>query len=166
MDKTGKIMWGIFWLLALAGLSYFFQDKIEQQINPNQQVTSSISNGKAVVTLKQNRYGHYIANGTINNTPVTFLLDTGATQISVPAHLGTALGLSKGRTQRVSTANGVINVSATIIDSLSLGEIKLHQLKGHLNPGMTDNTILLGMNALKQLELVQRNNHLTLIQRK
>jgi len=157
-------MWVIFWLLALGGLSYFFQDKIEQQLNPNQQVSSSITNGKISVILAQNARGHYIANGTINNQPVTFLLDTGATEISVPVHLGSILGLSKGKTQRVRTANGTINVSATHIEQLSLGEIKLYNLSGHLNPGMTDNTILLGMNALKQLELVQKNNNLTLIQ--
>lgn len=163
MDKTAKIMWVIFWILVLAALSYFFQDKIEDKINPNQQVSSTVNNGQISVTLAQNVQGHYIASGTINQQPVTFLLDTGATQIAIPAHLGPTLGLKKGRTQRVRTANGTIDVSATIINQLSLGEIKLTNLKGHLNPGMTDNTILLGMNALKQLELVQKNNTLTLI---
>ena len=165
MDKTAKIMWIIFWGLVLAALAYFFQDKIEQKINPNQHVQSSLTGaGKVSVVLAQNVMGHYVANGTINNHPVTFLLDTGATQISIPAHLGNSLGLTKGRRQRVNTANGIVEVSATIINELALGEIKLTNLKGHLNPGMSDDIILLGMNALKQLELVQRNNTLTLTQ--
>ncbi len=164
MDKTAKIMWVIFWVLVLAALSYFFQEKIEQKINPNQQVNSTINAGRISVTLAQNAHGHYVANGTINQHPVTFLLDTGATNIAIPAHLGQVLGLKKGKIQRVRTANGTINVSATTINTLTLGEITLTQLKGHLNPGMTDNTILLGMNALKQLELSQRNDTLTLTQ--
>lgn len=164
MDKTAKLMWIIFWVLALAALTYFFQDKIEQQINPNQEVTSTTNGSQISVTLAQNAQGHYVATGYINEHPVVFLLDTGATQIAIPAHLGATLGLRKGKTQRVRTANGTVNVSATLIDELRLGEITLTKLKGHLNPGMTDNTILLGMNALKQLELSQRNNTLTLTQ--
>jgi len=34
--------------------------------------------------------------------------------------------------------------------------------QGHISPGMDGNTILLGMNALKHLELRQANNSLTL----
>jgi len=37
------------------------------------------------VVLKRNRYGHYVANGSINGSQVEFLLDTGATAVAVPA---------------------------------------------------------------------------------
>jgi len=164
MNSGARIMWGLFWLMALIALSYFFQDKIEQQFNPNQQLSSNSTQGRVSVVLEQNTQGHYVLSGTINQQPVTFLLDTGATQIAVPAHLATKLGLRAGHVQRVSTANGIVNVSATNIKQLSFGAITLNNLKGHLNPGMDDNTILLGMNALKQLELVQRNNTLTITQ--
>ena len=165
MDKISKLMWVIFCSLALLALAYYFQGKLDQQYNPNQSVHSAVDgSGKVSVILKQNRQGHYLAAGTINAQPVVFLLDTGATKISIPAHLGPSLGLSGQQIQRVKTANGSINVKSTTINSLTLGEIKFHGLKAHLNPGMTDNTILLGMNVLKQLELLQRNNTLTLTQ--
>ncbi|PKF58526.1 TIGR02281 family clan AA aspartic protease [Alteromonadales bacterium alter-6D02] len=165
MERIGKGMWVIFWCLALIGLVYFFQDKIDQQINPNEQIQSTITaQGRSSITLHQNRMGHYIATGTINNVPVTFLLDTGATQISIPAHLQQQLNLQSGRKQTVHTANGTVTVSSTQIEHLSLGNIEFYNLTANLNPGMTNNTILLGMNALKQLELVQRNNTLTLTQ--
>ena len=54
------------------------------------------SNGKAQVTLQQNRQGHYVTNGAINGTQVTFLLDTGATQVSIPGHIAETLSLQAG----------------------------------------------------------------------
>ena len=38
--------------------------------------------------------------------PVTFLLDTGATQVSIPAHIADKLSLSGQGSYRVQTANG------------------------------------------------------------
>lgn len=163
MDKIGKTMWLIFWCIVLGALAYYFQGEIAQKINPNQLVSSSLDNqGRISVVLKPNRSGHYLVKATINDIPVTLLLDTGATQISIPAHLAKKLRLKHGRRFDVNTANGRVEVAATTIDSLAIGEITLRSLDANLNPGMTDDTILLGMNALKQLELHQRNDRLTL----
>ena len=106
--------------------------------------------------------GHYVARGEINHQPVTLLLDTGATQLSIPEHIARQLDLPRGRQFPVSTANGMVRVTATRIKSLSIGEITLYDLDANINPGMTDNTLLLGMNALGQLELLQQGNFLTL----
>lgn len=162
MERTGKIMWVIFWCLTLAAMTYYFNDSLTKKFNPNQVVESTSSDRGKSIVLKQNKRGHYVANGFINGESVIFLLDTGATLISIPAHLGPKLGLSKGKTYPVSTANGSINVFATKIASLEIGTLRFNDIEGHLNPGMDGNTILLGMNALKHLELRQANNSLTL----
>ncbi len=162
MERTGKIMWVIFWCLTLAALTYYFNDSITKKYNPNQVVESTTSDRGESIVLKQNSRGHYVANGSINGESVTFLLDTGATLISIPAHLGEKLSLRKGKTYPVSTANGSINVFATKISSLEIGTLRFNNIEGHLNPGMDGNIILLGMNALKHLELRQANNTLTL----
>ncbi|WP_435276124.1 TIGR02281 family clan AA aspartic protease [Psychrobium sp. nBUS_13] len=155
-------MWVIFWCLTLAALTYYFNDSLTKKYNPNQVVESTSSDRGKSIVLKQNKRGHYVANGFINGESVIFLLDTGATLISIPAHLGKKLGLSKGKTYPVSTANGSINVFATKIESLEIGTLRFNNIEGHLNPGMDGYTILLGMNALKHLELRQANNSLTL----
>ncbi len=45
--------------------------------------SSVTDEGMTVVTLKQDAQGHYFAKGVINGETVNFLLDTGATTISI-----------------------------------------------------------------------------------
>jgi aspartyl protease family protein len=152
------------WLLILGLLTVFFDGLLGWRENPNQRLQSSVENGIREVVLRQNSQGHYLAPGTINGHPVVFLLDTGATSVSVPAELGERLGLSPGPAEPVTTANGVISVYRTLIEQLELGPIRLHEVRAHLNPHMEADVVLLGMSAMRHLELVQRDGTLTLRQ--
>lgn len=114
------------------------------------------------VRLKQNRAGHYVTSGFINEVPVTFLVDTGATDVSVPAHLQQKLGLQPGRSGLANTANGTVRIAETQINSLRIGDIQLTGIRGNLNPGMQSDQILLGMSVLRQLEFTQRGEWLIL----
>jgi aspartyl protease family protein len=143
-------------------LTLLFDDQLAQQLNPNQDPISSNHLGVAEVKLKQNRAGHYVSGGAINGQPVVFMLDTGATQVSIPMHLAEQLALTKGRTSWVQTANGRLQVAQTRIQRLSLGDIQLTDVAAHLNPAMHDGQILLGMSALKQLEFTQKGEWLIL----
>ncbi|MDN3638993.1 TIGR02281 family clan AA aspartic protease [Simiduia curdlanivorans] len=152
------------WICALGLLTLIFGRWEDNQVNPNQSPNSQRLGSTTEVTLTANRQHHYLANGQINNQPVTFLLDTGATHVSVPAHLAQKLGLARGQAMTSTTANGKVTVYSTQINRLDLGAITLHNLKGSINPGMKDDEILLGMSALKQLEIRQLGDQLTLIQ--
>ncbi len=92
-SKFGQTMIYLAWILFLALLSYAFNQYLERQNNPNQQISTQWQNNQAEIRLKQNRSGHYLANGKINETTVTFLLDTGATLISIPQQLADKLQL-------------------------------------------------------------------------
>ncbi len=153
------------WVIALALLVYFFQDVLDKQWNPNQQPQYSLTaSGNAEVILQQNRYGHYVTQGTINKHPVTFLLDTGATSVSIPAHLAAQLGLTKGSSYPVHTANGAVRVYQTEINQLTIGNIILSDVSANINPGMQSDEILLGMSALKKVEFSQSGKQLMLRQ--
>ena len=77
--------------LLLLGLFYFyFESSLQARNNPNQQL--QIAPGSELV-LKRSRNGHYFFPGAINGQPVTFLLDTGATLVSVQAHLAGCTGV-------------------------------------------------------------------------
>ncbi|ACR12799.1 aspartic protease, TIGR02281 family [Teredinibacter turnerae T7901] len=162
--RLGKGMLAIVWLLILGGLTLFFSRKEAQWYNPNTQLEGTDNGQSRTVTLERNNYHHYVASGYINGKPVTFLLDTGATMVSVPANLGRELSLQPGASYPVQTANGVVQVRATNIDALRLGPIELQNVRAALNPGMNGDEILLGMSALKTLDFAQSGRFLTLTQ--
>lgn len=152
----------IAWLLLLAMLTYGFNNYLDQQNNPNQDISAEWNNNIAEVRLKQNRYGHYVVNGQINNSPVTFLLDTGATLISIPEKIAHKLKLEKGYPAQSRTANGTITVFGTRLDVVSIGAIKLTNIRASINPYMVGDEILLGMSFMKHLEMTQKGKELIL----
>jgi len=150
------------WLasLALLGVLYlFFDSSLQARNNPNRQL--QIAPGAELI-LQRGRSGHYVFPGEINGRPVSFLLDTGATLVSVPAHLAVELGLVAGASQQSITANGTVATRATQIGVLAFGPFRLSDVRANLNPGMTDDQILLGMSVLKQMEFTQRGDTLVL----
>ena len=153
------------WVVAIAIIASLFASLLEGQRNPNRDVAGiRTQDGVAEVSLVQNRHGHYVATGQINGESVVFLLDTGATEVSVPARLAQRLGLKRGVAARAQTANGVITTHTTRLDRVDLGAISLRNVRAHINPGMSTDEVLLGMSFLRDLELNQRDGVLTLRQ--
>ena len=89
----------------------------------------------------------------------TFLVDTGATNMSVLTH---RIGLQKGAPMQFRTANGNVIGYATYIDSLWFGNIEGRKIRASINPGMLDEQVLLGMSFLKYLKLAQEGDTLRL----
>ncbi|MFZ2288670.1 MAG: TIGR02281 family clan AA aspartic protease [Halopseudomonas yangmingensis] len=160
--RVGQIMLFLAWLAGMFLAVQWFSGVEQRQRNPNMQVDSLRQNEVIEVRLRANRQGHYLASGLINGQPVTFLLDTGATFVAVPASLGPVLGLQPGRRTLVNTANGQTDSFTTRIDSLVLGDIRLQGVDAGLVPGMAGDEVLLGMSALRQLEFSQQGGELIL----
>lgn len=160
--SMGKWMFILAWICGLGLLTLLFTDVLDKQQNPNREPQSMRIDGQTEVRLKQNRQGHYVTSGTINGTPVVFLVDTGATDVAIPASMQSELGLAAGRTAMAQTANGVVRVAQTRIDTLTIGDITLHNINANLNPGLGEGQILLGMSVLRQLEFTQREDWLIL----
>ena len=151
--------------LVLGGLLVFaFSDILDKQLNPNQSVQTRYSEGVREVVLQRNRFGHYVTDGFIKGQPVVFLLDTGATGVAIPAQVAKRLGLSRGRAYQTQTANGTAVAYATQLDSVSVGEIELNDVRAGISPGLQMNEILLGMSFLKHIEFTQRGDTLILRQ--
>jgi aspartyl protease family protein len=164
-QRLGKgFIWGA-WILVLALLTWFFNGVLEHQRNPNQHLdTQILADGVRELTLEGNRFGHYVATGAINGRPVQFLLDTGATDVSIPGDLADSLGLRRGPARYYETANGTITAYATVLDRLSLGGIELTGVRASINPAYRADQVLLGMSALRRLEFTQRGDTLILRQ--
>ena len=150
------------WVLVLGLLTIAFTDVLDYQDNPNRELT--LVAPPSEVTLRRNRYGQYLAKGAINQRRVTFLVDTGATLVSVPLRLAQRLDLRRGASVPIETANGKTQAFLTRLDSVSLGKIKLHNIRALINPGQQGKEVLLGMSFLKQLEFTQKGRELTVRQ--
>lgn len=151
--------------IAIVMLGYlYFDDAIEQQRNPNRTPSAQISDQQVNVVLQRNKFGHYVSSGEINGKAVEFFLDTGATDVSIPAVLEKSLGLTRGRAVSVMTANGVVAVYSTILKQVTIGPITLRNVRANINPHMPGKDILLGMSFLGRLDFSQSGNALTLRQ--
>ena len=152
------------WLSFMALGVLFFGDQLESQYNPNRQVETLQSSGVTEVHLQRNRLGHYVTAGTINNRDVTFLLDTGATGVAIPASIAKQIGLKRGRPIATRTANGTATSFLTQLDEVSVGGITVRDVGATIAPGLRGNEILLGMSFLKNIEFTQRGDTLILRQ--
>lgn len=160
--RFGKYMIIAAWVLLLGLLTLFFNDRLEQQRNPNRQLRTTTNGELPTVQLQRNRFGHYVATGTINGQPVEFMLDTGATDVSIPVSVADRLGLKRGQRATYQTANGTISAWRTTIKEIQLGPLRVGPVQASINPGDTTEAILLGMSFLRALDFSQQGNTLTL----
>lgn len=160
--RAGKVMLILAWIAGLLLAAQFFGKWEQARHNPNQTPVSLQGAGYVDVQLAGNGQGHYVLNGGINGRHVRFLLDTGATDVAVPGALAQALGLEAGAPVSVNTANGRSTGYRTRLGELTLGDIRLQDVRALIVPGMDGDEVLLGMSALKQLEFTQRDGTLVL----
>lgn len=160
--RAGSVMVVGVWVVLLGMLTWFAHQWYERAANPNRNPVTQTENGQSSIELVGNRNGHFIASGSINGKEVVFLLDTGATSVSVPLAVADKIGLIGEYPQQVRTANGTITVESTQLDSVSLGGLMLKRVRGHINPGMQGNEVLLGMSFLRYFDLRTSNNRLTI----
>lgn len=163
-QHIGRVFAIIAWVAVLFVLYWWFSRFLDRQENPNQQVYSYRDNGAAVVELRQNPAGHYLANGFIDNHKVSFLLDTGATQVAIPGRMATQMRMPQGQRIQVRTANGIATAYQTEIAELQIGEIRLYNVAATIVPDYDSPHVLLGMSALRELEFSQRDRVLTIRQ--
>ena len=145
-------------------MGVFFEQYLGKKANPNQKPYSSQQNGATEVVLRRNTQHHYVVNGLINGQPVTFLVDTGATHVALGPELAQRLGLERGYEGIANTANGPTTTYATTINSLKIGDIQFTKVRASITMGMQGDEVLLGMSALKDVELIHKNGELTMRQ--
>ncbi|WP_136065830.1 retropepsin-like aspartic protease family protein [Modicisalibacter radicis] len=152
--RTGLGMMLLFWAIVLGLAVWWFQGLLEERRNPNAGLATSTASGDAQpVTLERNAGGHFVATGRINGEPVEFLLDTGASLVSVPASLAERLGLERGASATFETANGQARGYLTTLDEIALGSLRASDVRGSINPGIGGDTALLGMSFLNRFDI-------------
>ena len=164
VTRIGRWMIYLAWTAVISLMTLLFTEVLDRRHNPNQNITTRYDGETKEVVLKSSRYGHYVASGKINNAPVVFFVDTGASFVSVPEKVAKRLNLKKGFAYQTSTAAGTVTVYETMLDEVSVGDITLYNVKASINPHNPDNEILLGMSFLRRLEVIHKDGQLTIRQ--
>ena len=115
--------------------------------------------------LKDSRRGGYFTDGLINGQPVRFLVDTGATTIAMSERHAARLGIQHrvdGHRIGVGTASGNAVGHQVMLNRVSVGEMRLTDVRAVVIEGDSPQNVLLGMNVLGQFEIDQRENLLIL----
>lgn len=88
------------------------------------------------IVLPVDGRGHFMAAGQINNRPVSFMLDTGATSVALSAADAQRIGLDyeKGQPVQMSTANGVTRGFRVRLASVRVGDVEVYDVDAIVSP--------------------------------
>lgn len=112
--------------------------------------------------------GMYTTVGSINGLTVSFLVDTGATQVAMNAGAARRLGIDYrvvGNPSAVKTASGVAKAWSVTLASVKVGDIMLRNIGAVVLDGAQPEQVLLGMSFLGRLEIDNDGHLLTLRQK-
>jgi aspartyl protease family protein len=110
--------------------------------------------GSGTIVLPVGPGGHFMANGTINGKNASFMVDTGATMISMSVADAERLGLkySGGRRGMATTAGGTVPVYEVGLTSLRIGDVEVYNLSASVVSADMP-FILLGNNFLSRFSM-------------
>lgn len=156
----GLAMMLLFWVVFMALGGWWMSVWLTQKMHPNAQL-EAVAEGQPL-QLKRGPGGHFVAPGSINGIPVTFLVDTGATRVALPGSLARQLSLPDHGSAWFHTANGRARGTLTTLESVTLGGLSASRVDGSISPGMEGETVLLGMSFLGRFDLAIRGDILEL----
>lgn len=128
---------------------------------------ATADSGRAMAALSADSRGHFVTAGTINGQTVQFLVDTGASLISMNATEARRIGVNylKGERGYAATANGTAPVFKVRLDTVRVGNITLTSIDGLVHEGNNLPIVLLGMSFLNRVEMRREGSTMTLIRR-
>ena len=128
---------------------------------------AAASGGAGSVTLAADARGHFVTDAQVNGAPIRFLVDTGATMISLPYAEARRLGIDVSKAPRgtAMTANGATLVYQVKLDTVRVGGVELHNVDALVHQGPGLEFALLGMSFLSRVEMLREGERLTLTKR-
>lgn len=107
------------------------------------------------VRLNSQHQGHFFGSGKFNGKSAQFLVDTGASMVSMSSAIANRLGISykKGKVIRVSTAQGVTRAYQIVLPRVEVGTIRVNNVATVIIEGEHPLDILLGNSFLGQTDL-------------
>jgi len=124
-----------------------------------------MSSGSRVV-LTAGPGGHFTSEGQINGRVVRFMVDTGATAVSMGVAEAERIGLKYQNGDRVqmSTANGVVQGWRMTLDNVRLGDVLVGGVDAVISP-VSMPYVLLGNSFLSRFQMNRTNDQMVLERR-
>lgn len=149
--RNAGIWAGVF---LLAVFAYSFRDsdivrRIRGELMPSQ--LHEVGDGS--LTIRASAGGHFYVEARVNDAPVRFLVDTGASDIVLSPADARRAGFaveSLDYTHRYNTANGSGRGAAVVMDKIAIGPLRLQKVKASVNQAQMEDS-LLGMSFLSRL---------------
>jgi aspartyl protease family protein len=122
--------------------------------------------GGSQIVLPAGLGGHFTTSGSINGRPVEFIVDTGATAVSLRQAAADRIGLvyRNGRRGLTQTANGAIPVNFVTLNSVRIGDVEVYNIEAAVMPAPMSH-VLLGNSFLTRFQMKRENDTLTLEKR-
>ncbi len=126
------VIWLGIILVLTTGYIYRFdlQDlgsRLTAGLIPGSPVSGQSGSGRNQITIIRSRNGQFEAQASVNGSPVSFLVDTGASSVVLSHDDAVRIGLDLSGLSYsvpVSTANGMTEVARMTIGNLAIGEIQ------------------------------------------
>ncbi len=116
----------------------------------------------APLIIKRDPDSHFRIKGSINGVELTFLIDTGATQVTVSDVFAKRAKLEAGEKIQANTAGGTVSGYVAHTKELKIGSYILKKISVGVMSTMKEDEALLGMNVLERFDIEQKNDELTL----
>jgi aspartyl protease family protein len=110
--------------------------------------------------------GHFFSPGAINGQAVRFLVDTGATSVSIGVPEAERIGLKyrNGELARSATANGIVTSWRIKLASVRVGDVEIHDVDASVVPAAMP-FVLLGNSFLGRFQMKRENDQMVLERR-
>ncbi len=152
------VIWGLLFFGVTVGYTLW------QDINrglPQSQVFTSAGQ----ISVPRGPDGHYHLTMRIGGTPVSFIVDTGATDIVLSLADARRIGIDTGRLAffgNAQTANGTVETAKVVLPEVRIGEITDRNVPARVNGGDMSGS-LLGMRYLESFATIEiRDGRMTL----
>lgn len=143
-------------IAGLAGFGYAYRfelggikDRFLGELIPDAGIQAS----GGEILFRADSSGHYIVEALVDGVPVRFLVDTGASDVTLSPKDAARIGLDLDRlnfNRPYRTANGVVMGAPVNLPSIRIGPIEVRNVPGSVN-GAPLGASLLGMSFLERL---------------
>jgi aspartyl protease family protein len=121
--------------------------------------------GKRIV-LTAGQGGHFMSSGQVNGKSIQFMVDTGASLVTLSQTQADSLGIKYRDGPKVTgrTANGEVEMHRVKLQSVRMGEVQLFEIEAVVVPAEMP-FALLGNSFLSRFQMKRENDQMTLERR-